>query len=285
MKSTTFAACVSMVLLCTHGCQRQASQQTAARVGGSVWHYSSNLLKNPDAASLSVPPFWQQTSGTWSVSTTPVTISSLSINSSDGSPWFLNTSSAFHNSNCSSCGKNVTATLTQVVNLSVTQQGILNTHAQAGFVYGGDAFAAGSHSGTGSGSAQYGAQNSYEATFTLRFFRGSTFLGSDTTGNIFASVPFCFAPTQVDKSYGYRRTVINIPAGTTTIHFVATVLDRLRMCNNQSTGATFKNGFDNLWLQFAFLGAPTATLSFQRGPAPPRPTRMPRKDSDKSDAS
>lgn len=270
MKSRIIAVCAVALFACGRSADDQKSDDASAKVGGSVWHYSANLLKNPDAASLSVPPFWIQTTGVWNVSSGPATVGSLSINADDGSPWFLNTTLAFHNSNCSSCGKNATATLTQIVNLSSTQQGILNTHANAGFVYGGDVFAAGSHSGTGWG--QYGAQNSYEATFTLEFYRGSTLVGSDTTGNVFSSVPFCFAPTQVNQVYGHRRTVVNIPSGTTRIHFVATILDRLRMCNSQSTGGTFKNGLDDLWLQFAFRGSPTA--SFRQGAAPQNPVDM-----------
>src|SRR5205823_635959 len=132
-----------------------------AKVGGNTWYHTANLLKNPSASISSVSPYWAQT-GTWTVHSGSVTIGSLTMNSSDGSPWFLAAPTTSVGATCSSCASNVTIALTQTVDLSAYANTI---HAYStGITYGGEALAEGRASGTGM-SGYYHSQAGYEASF------------------------------------------------------------------------------------------------------------------------
>jgi len=221
---------------------------TTGKVGGSVWYHSANLLQNPDASALTVNP-WTGT-GTWTVTTGPVALGSLSIDSSDGSPWFLESGGVSVVNACTACFNSRTVTLSQTVNLS--SYAFLIQNSSIYFVYGGDAFAEGMKI-SGSGVIGYLVSNGYEASYRLDFLDSSGGpLAWDASGPIFNSMFACASGTSATKNYGYRRTVTAIPSATRFIRFTSAMMDRLTVCYNSSTSSTFKNGFDNLWLEFVF---------------------------------
>jgi hypothetical protein len=221
---------------------------TTGKVGGSAWYHSGNLLQNPDASALTVNP-WIGT-GTWTVTTGPVLLGPLSIDSSDGSPWFLESGGVSVLNACSACFNSRTVTLSQTVNLS--SYFLLIQNSSIYFVYGGDAFAEGMKF-SGSGVFGYLVSNGYEASYRLDFLNSSGGpLAWDASGPIFNSNFACASGTSAAKNYGYRRTVTAIPKATRSIRFTATMMDTMTVCHNVSTTSTFRNGFDNLWLEFVF---------------------------------
>src|SRR6185295_11948366 len=191
---------------------------TGERIGGSVWYYSSNLLQNPDASSSSMTA-WTQGGGTWAVTAAPVTLGSYSINSSNGSPWFLNTQLVVANS-CTTCASTRVTTLVQTVDVSAYAN-ILHAYAHMAVVYRGDAFAVGNR--TGSGSSIYRSHAGYQASYTLDFFdTAGNLLATDTSGYIFTGPNFaCVFLTQPRQSYGYRQIATGILSATRTIRFTA----------------------------------------------------------------
>jgi len=141
-------------------------------------------------------------------------------------------------------------------------------------VYRGDAFAVGNR--TGSGSSIYRSHAGYQASYTLDFFdTAGNLLATDTSGYIFTGPNFaCVFLTQPRQSYGYRQIATGTLSATRTIRFTAAMTDRLSVCYNSGiTTATFKNGFDNLWLVVGYLGSPSA--GFKAGSAPDRPVENP----------
>jgi len=243
-----------------------APQPHEARVGGTTWYHSTNLLKNPSASTSGLSP-WSQT-GTWSVATGPVSIGSLTMNSPDGTPWFLNASSASANSTCGTCGAGVNVSLSQIVDLSPYANTL---HCcSTGITYGGDAFGEGRHSGSGT-PGYYHAQASYQASYTVQFYDANgNLLVSDTSGYVFSGPNFgCILPTVVRQTPGYRRTVSGIPEAARSVRFTASFENKLSVCYNNATSAGFRNGFDNLYLDFGYLGPPTA--AFKAGPLPQHP--------------
>src|SRR3954451_5134447 len=235
-----------------------------ARVGGNTWYQTANLLKNPSASIPSVSPYWAQT-GTWSINSGSVTIGSLTMNSSDASPWFLAAPTAYVVATCSSCGSNVTVALTQTVDLSAYANTI---HAYStGITYGGEALAEGRASGTGM-AGYYHSQAGYEASFTLEFLDANgNVIASDTTGNILTGPTYgCVLGSWVRQTVGYRRTVSGIPQAARAVRFIARMNDRLSTCYNQTSSAGFRNGFDSLSLEFGYLGAASKGFVSSRQP-------------------
>lgn len=238
-----------------------AQNPTTGKVSGSVWYHSANLLQNPDASSTTVNPPWTQNTGTWTVQSGAVVLGPNSIDSSNGSPWFLKSSSGAIGG-CSICSNTQVYTLVQTVNLSVPT-GFFKNYV-AGFDYGGDAFAEGSSSG--SGVLGYHASPSVEATYTLDFLDSlGQPLATDTSGPIFNWPSSCaLGSVFKQQNYGYHRTVGGVPNTTRSVRFTATIKDRLDACNNSLTNGTFKNGFDDLWLGLWFLGPQSAAIPFHR---------------------
>jgi hypothetical protein len=234
------------------------------KYAGGVWYHGANLLQNPDASSSTVSPPWTQSTGNWIVTSGPVVLGSQSIDTSDGSPWFLDSGGVSINLNCSSCSKSRTVELVQTVPFNGA---FFQTNTGA-IEYGGDAFAVGT--GTGSGSSGiYHASEGYEASYRLDFLDSSgQTLATDTSGPVFNSAFGCVLGNLIKNRYGYRRAVgVNIPTATRSIRFTATITDRLSVCYNYSTTGTFRNGLDNLWLVLWVNGSPTASGAKQ-GPAP-----------------
>jgi len=236
-------------------------------VNGFTWYHSGNLLQNPDASSSSVNPPWTLSTGNWTIQAGPLTLGSYTINSSNGSPWFLNSGALVVT--CSSCYNSRTVTLAQTVNVS-SYSNIIQNYAMD-FVYGGDAFAVGGGSGSGQ-AGYYRASDAYQANYRLDFLDSSgQVLATDTTGSLFNSPFGCVLGTFPKQNYGYRRTVTAIPQATHYIRFTATMMDRLTVCYNYSTTSTFRNGFDSLWLDLVFLGGSgreSANSRFKEGSAP-----------------
>lgn len=253
------------IVACTR--QQVATTASASKVAGSAWYHTSNLLQNPAASSSTVNPPWTQAVG-WTVQTGPVTVGSSTVDAPDGTPWFLNGGGVNILNSCASCCNSRSATLAQTINLT-PYAGLLQTHITY-FVYGGDAFAT-SH-GTGTGSALcYRRGGGPQATFSLTFFDSNGVqVAYDTSGDLFAPNSSCIFPLGILRSNaGYRRTVTAVPATARSVRFTATVTDMLCVCcSNSPHSASFRNGFDNLWLDLAFWGPSSASQRFQRGDPP-----------------
>jgi hypothetical protein len=200
------------------------------------------------------------------VTTGPATLGSCAINSSDGSPWFLDTGFLAANNSCGICPTAGRVTkLVQTVDVSAYAN-VFHTHAHVAIVYGGDAFALGK--AAGSGTSNYRSQADYQAAYTVDLLDSAgNLLATDTSGFVFAGPNFaCIFTTRCRQNYGYRQIVSVVPAATRKVRFTATMTDRLSVCYNTATSATFKNGFDNLWLVVGYAGP--QGLGFEAGPAP-----------------
>lgn len=235
---------------------------TTGKAAGPVWYHGKNLLQNPDASS-SVNPPWIQSTGTWTVTTGPTTLGTQSIDTSDGSPWFVNSQAS---NNIVGNGSNTkTVTLAQTVSFDGS---FFQTRTGA-IEYGGDAFAVGKGTGNGN-TVSYHHSESYEASYELEFLDSSgNQLAFDASGPIFNSPFGCAAGNPPKTNYGYRRAVgVNIPIATRFIRFTATMTDSLTVCSSWGTTASFRNGFDNLWLVLWISGWPSATNPLKQGSAP-----------------
>jgi hypothetical protein len=240
--------------------------QRTAKVGGTVPYHSGNLLKNPDASSGSTAPW--SSSLNWTINTGPATLGAFSIDSCDQSPWFLQLRGM--QVTCSSCAwSNTPSSLVQTIDVSAYSNLI---HAYSTyFEYGGDAFAEGVKvSGNGCPPMAYQTSTGYKATYRLDFYdKYGNNIGFDISGNIFPAPPPClFASTPPQHICGYRRTVGALPNKTRSVRFTAAITDVTTVCCNYMTTSQFKNGFDNLWLDFIYLGAQTAHRGFHKGSAP-----------------
>src|SRR5690349_19850573 len=248
--------------------------QRTARVREKYWYHTGNLLQNPDA-SQPFNPAWAQSTGNWTVNTGQVGSGTNVINSSDGSPWLLEHGSTF--TLLSTTSQYRTLTLVQTVDVSAYSN--LIQYYQTYFEYGGDAFAAGTASGSGIPSYYHSAAG-YQASYKLEFFDNSgNPLGFDTSGSVFPVNGGCLYGGLPISKYGYRRTVTAVPPKTHTIRFTATVIDRLSVCYNNSTTGTYNNGFDKVWLDFLYLelpDSPTTRSGFTRGSAPGRAEKVKR---------
>lgn len=261
---------VKLRTMLTRSCLMIGLFGATEKVNGFAWYYSGNLLQNPDASSLSVNPPWTLSTGNWTIQTGPLTLGSYTINSSNGSPWFLNGGGLMIT--CSTCYNSRTVTLAQTVNLSSSYASLIQNSFSVHFVYGGDAFAVGQGiSGSGL-PVYYRGSDGYEANYRVDFLNNSgVVLATDTTGPVFNSSFGCVLGTFPKHNYGYRRTVTAVPQATRSIRFTATMMDRLTICYNYSTTSTYRNGFDSLWLELVFLknsGREAANGQFEEGSAP-----------------
>lgn len=245
--------------------------QRTARVEQKWWYHSGNLVQNPHASSP-FNPAWAQSTGNWTVTTGSVG----GINSSDGSPWFLESGGITINIATASASQYRNVALVQTIDVSAYSN--LIQHYQTYLEYGGDAFASGTTSG--SGIQNYQSAAGYQASYSLEFFDSSgNPLSSDTSGPVFPASSGCVSGSLPVQKYGYRRTVTGIPPTTHSIRFTAAMSDRLSVCFNSSTTGTYKNGFDNLWLDFMYLefpGSQTARSGFTKGSAPGRAEKIKR---------
>jgi hypothetical protein len=236
--------------------------QGTAKVGGNFAYHSGNLLKNPDASLPSVNPPWMPNTGNWTVQTGSVG----GINSSDGSPWFLEAGGIFTNCSGPACYQTRTVTLVQTVDVSGYSQ-LIHTYSTY-FEYGGDAFANGTASGSGLPNL-YHSSTGYQASYTLEFLNSfGNPVGMDMSGPLLSQNFACLFGGLPEHNYGYRRTTTGIPAATRSIRLTAKIVDRLSACYNFSSTGTFWNGFDNLWLDFIYIGAQPYHDGFTRGSAP-----------------
>jgi hypothetical protein len=233
--------------------------QACARVGGSGtrWLRTGNLLQNATASSSTLANWTQN--GTWTVNSGPVTLGSFTIDSCDGSPWFLASNGVGLASSCSACQATKTAGLEQTVTFPV-RPGFFGTHV-AYVEYGGDVFAAAT--ATGSGVPGYQRHAGYDAEIAVAFLDSlGQVVATDTSGPIIQTVMQCVGfPVNTFQRCTFRRTVNNIPAATVAVRFTATATNRLDACNNTSTSSTYRNGFDNLYLDLGYLGFATSINS------------------------
>jgi hypothetical protein len=189
------------------------------------------------------------------------------MDSCDQSPWFL--LSRGSQVTCNNCSSNALVSLVQTIDISAFTS-LIHTYSTY-FEYGGDAFAEGVKvSGNGCPPMAYQTSTSYKATFRLDFYdKYGNSLGFDTPGNIFpAPTPCLFGSTPPQHSCGYRRAVGGIPAWARSVRFTAEITDVTTVCCSYLTNSQFKNGFDNLWVDFVYLGAQSAHRGFHKGSAP-----------------
>ena len=238
---------------------------TSAKLGGA-WCHTGNLLANPGASSLTVPP-WTVVAGNWSVTSGPVTIPGLpgySINSANNSPWFLDSGSYTTTATCSNCSSGRSVALSQTINIAIPSSSV------SVFEYGGDAFALGKITAGNGYPGYYYAGQSMQAKYKVEFFdHYGNLLAWDETPDVFNSLPLsCVIHSFQNQSYAYRRVVGNVPGSARTVRFTATLRNMIAVCDNYSTTATYRNGLDNLWLTLWYSCAGVSANRVNRGTAP-----------------
>ncbi|HZS52908.1 MAG TPA: hypothetical protein VFA65_00790 [Bryobacteraceae bacterium] len=155
---------------------------------------------------------------------------------------------------CSSCVATKTVTLAQTVGLANYASVIQNNGPH--LTYGGDVFVMGciTASGAGQNNQFYQAHIDHEATFQVDFLNSSGgIIITDISPALLNGIFGCpLGPGLNRHRYNYRRNA-NIPTGTASVRFTATIKNGLNVCTSyQTTTAQFKNGLDNIFMELSY---------------------------------